>query len=94
MVKARDKFKDCDDLQLYLRKGGNLFDIIYLKGIPLLMDYYDSIGKEVTFGNPKRKFAIELLTENRYENLNTYQDVEVCIIDDPIFRNDISYEVV
>jgi len=93
MVKAKDKFKDCTDLQNYLKKGGILFDIIYLDNVPLLMDYYDSEGKEVTFGNPEKNVAIELLTGNRYKNLNSYQDVEINLIDDPIFRNDINYEV-
>lgn len=91
MVKSENKFKDCDDLQTYLRNGGILFDIISVNNIPMLLDYYDSSGKEVTFGNPKKKFAIELITENRYTSIPVYNDVVVNLIDDPVFRNDIDY---
>ena len=48
-------------------------DLIKYKGIIYTQDYYDSQGKEITFGNVKNSCTLFLETENRYKTLKDLQ---------------------
>jgi hypothetical protein len=66
-------YRSLNSLKRDIIKNG-IPDLIKHKGILYTQDYYDSQGKEVTFGNVRNSCTLKLLTENRYKSL---RDLEI-----------------
>ena len=87
---SEDKFVSVKEFEEYIRGNGLIYDVVYIANVAYTMDYYDSEGKLVTFGNKKAGKGFEIVTENRYGDKG-YTDANVREIEDPLFRNDINY---
>lgn len=86
----KTKFKSFNEFKKYVKQGKGLPDVVEIGKKKFTMDFYDMSGELVTYGNKKYKEGIEVHTSNRYNK--GYADADVVKTDDPLFRNDISYE--
>lgn len=82
-------YKDAQDYQIYLRKNGNPHDYVIVNGILFTQDEYDMSGKEITYGNLKKKKSMTITTSDRYKD--GFEDAVVEIDELYSWRNDINY---
>lgn len=80
------RFRSLKSLAKYLSK--NSVDSFIFNNLWFTMDYYDSEGKVMTYGNKSKGLVIECITENRYISKKDL----VCSIDTMIYENkNVSY---
>lgn len=84
----RDTFKTIGGFQSYLRKGGEIPDIVKIGRITYTMDEYDLIGEHVWYGNLKHDRELTIKTKDRY---TSKKDAIVSVDEMCSYRTNINY---